>query len=294
MEALHREPEARRPILPDESDLGSLEGVDESDEYQRCVQTSKPMIGYNWQSGFISPWRAADESRQAACCGFALLLIGLVRMQRCQCSTAVATKCARLFGRLGLRGWSESHDRFAFSNPSLNAVRLRCRVPRFVGPSIGGLRWLGARTEGSSSLQRKRTCASLRFPRVSCYCRQPCHRTSFGHLNRYSIRCTGVDLDPDLLDQAAARCESAGVSALITLIREDLRATDLARFTIVAMYLLPEVRRSRAVPYRAFDCKLCSLTDRGPTQLLAQCRPRSRRAHTRTTLPTATLCCSAG
>jgi hypothetical protein len=270
MEALHREPE-----------VGSLEGVDASDEYQRCVQTSKPMIGYNWQSGFISPWRAADESRQGACCGFALLLIGLSRMQRCQCSTAVATKCARLFGRLGLRGWSESHDRFAFSNPSLNAVRLRCRVPRFVGPSIGGLRWLGARTEGSSSLQRKRTCASLRYPRVSCYCRQPCHRTSHGHLNRYSIRCTGVDLDPDLLDQAAARCESAGVSALITLIREDLRTTDLARFTIVAMYLLPEVRRSRAVPHRAFRLQAL-LTNRPRSNSVAGTvlAPSTPRAHT--------------
>ena len=27
-----------------ESMLGSLEGVDENDEYQRCVQTKKPMI----------------------------------------------------------------------------------------------------------------------------------------------------------------------------------------------------------------------------------------------------------
>src|ERR1044072_4819850 len=58
---------------------------------------------------------------------------------------------------------------------------------------------------------------------------------------RYGCRGVGVDLNPENIDISKCKAESAGVSHLVTFIREDLHDVSVADATVVTLYLLPHV-----------------------------------------------------
>jgi SAM-dependent methyltransferase len=51
----------------------------------------------------------------------------------------------------------------------------------------------------------------------------------------------GVEIVPELVEQSRANARAAGVAARVEFREQDLFRTDLARATVVTMYLLPEV-----------------------------------------------------
>ncbi len=57
----------------------------------------------------------------------------------------------------------------------------------------------------------------------------------------FGARGVGVDVDPSLLKQGAARSRKAGVTGRVTYVRGDLFATDLTKATVVTLYLTPEL-----------------------------------------------------
>lgn len=58
---------------------------------------------------------------------------------------------------------------------------------------------------------------------------------------RYGITATGVDIDPERIQEANANAEKAGVSNKVTFVQQDLFKTDFSKATVVSLYLLPSV-----------------------------------------------------
>jgi precorrin-6B methylase 2 len=59
---------------------------------------------------------------------------------------------------------------------------------------------------------------------------------------KYNVRRgTGVELDPELVEESRANAESAGVSDRVEFLQQDLFKTDLSDATVVTLYLLPNV-----------------------------------------------------
>ena len=58
---------------------------------------------------------------------------------------------------------------------------------------------------------------------------------------KFGARGVGVDLDENLIYQSEAAAQAAGVADRVQFIRQDLFKTDLARATVITMYLLPGV-----------------------------------------------------
>lgn len=57
----------------------------------------------------------------------------------------------------------------------------------------------------------------------------------------YGISGVGIDVDSDLLAQATAAAEAAGVGQRLTFIQDDLFQCDLQDATVVLIYLLPHL-----------------------------------------------------
>ena len=60
---------------------------------------------------------------------------------------------------------------------------------------------------------------------------------------QYGASGVGVEIVPELVEQARSHARLAGVSDRVTFRRQDLFTTDLSRATVVTIYLLPEVNR---------------------------------------------------
>ncbi len=58
---------------------------------------------------------------------------------------------------------------------------------------------------------------------------------------RFGARGLGVDIVPDLVARSLANAKQAGVAGLVDFRVQDLFDTDLAGFSVITMYLLPEV-----------------------------------------------------
>lgn len=58
---------------------------------------------------------------------------------------------------------------------------------------------------------------------------------------KYGTRGTGVELNPELVQESRANAESAGVSDRVEFLQQDLFKTDLSKATVVTLYLLPDV-----------------------------------------------------
>jgi protein-L-isoaspartate O-methyltransferase len=59
---------------------------------------------------------------------------------------------------------------------------------------------------------------------------------------KYNVRRgTGVELNPELVEESRANAETAGVSDRVQFLQQDLFQTDLSEATVVTLYLLPEV-----------------------------------------------------
>jgi predicted O-methyltransferase YrrM len=59
---------------------------------------------------------------------------------------------------------------------------------------------------------------------------------------KYNVRRgTGVELNPELIEESRANAESAGVSDRVEFLQQDLFKTDLSKATVVTLYLLPDV-----------------------------------------------------
>jgi SAM-dependent methyltransferase len=75
---------------------------------------------------------------------------------------------------------------------------------------------------------------------------------------RFGARGVGIEIDPELVRQAADYAERGGVAHLVRFVEGDFFAVDLREATVVTLYLLPEVNR-RLLP-----------------KLLAELRPGTR------------------
>ena len=75
---------------------------------------------------------------------------------------------------------------------------------------------------------------------------------------RFGARGVGIEIDPELVRQAADYAERGGVAHLARFVEGDFFAVDLREATVVTLYLLPEVNR-RLLP-----------------KLLAELRPGTR------------------
>ena len=58
---------------------------------------------------------------------------------------------------------------------------------------------------------------------------------------RFGARGLGVDIVPDLVARSLANAKQAGVAGLVDFRVQDLFDTDLAGFSVITLYLLPEV-----------------------------------------------------
>ena len=58
---------------------------------------------------------------------------------------------------------------------------------------------------------------------------------------RYGIRATGIDIDPERIEEATANAKRAGVSDLVEFRNEDLFQADFRDATVVTLYLLPDL-----------------------------------------------------
>lgn len=58
---------------------------------------------------------------------------------------------------------------------------------------------------------------------------------------KHGARGLGVEIDPRLVAESRANAQKAGVAAQVEFRNEDLFKTDLARATVITMYLLPDV-----------------------------------------------------
>ena len=58
---------------------------------------------------------------------------------------------------------------------------------------------------------------------------------------RYGIRATGIDIDPQRIQEANENAQKAGVTALVDFRNEDLFQADFSDATVITLYLLPEL-----------------------------------------------------
>ncbi len=57
----------------------------------------------------------------------------------------------------------------------------------------------------------------------------------------YGTRATGVEINPELVEQSRENAQKAGVTERVRFLQQDLFQTDLSEATIVTLYLLPDV-----------------------------------------------------
>lgn len=57
----------------------------------------------------------------------------------------------------------------------------------------------------------------------------------------FGARGVGIEIDPELVEQARANAEDAGVADRVEFRQKDLFDTDLSEATVVALYLWPEI-----------------------------------------------------
>ena len=58
---------------------------------------------------------------------------------------------------------------------------------------------------------------------------------------RYGARAEGIEIDANLINTARAEAQRQGVAGRVTFVNENLFMTDLARATVVTMYLFPSI-----------------------------------------------------
>jgi len=58
---------------------------------------------------------------------------------------------------------------------------------------------------------------------------------------KYGIRATGIDIDPERIAEAKQKARGAGVSKLVEFRQEDLFKANFRDATIVTLYLLPDL-----------------------------------------------------
>ena len=58
---------------------------------------------------------------------------------------------------------------------------------------------------------------------------------------RFGVAGTGIEIDPRLVQLARENAQKAGVADKASFREQDLFATDLAPYTVITMYLLPDV-----------------------------------------------------
>jgi hypothetical protein len=60
---------------------------------------------------------------------------------------------------------------------------------------------------------------------------------------RRGVRAVGVEYNPDLVELAKQNAEKAGVAARASFVNADLFQTDLAKATVITMFLLSDINR---------------------------------------------------
>jgi predicted O-methyltransferase YrrM len=58
---------------------------------------------------------------------------------------------------------------------------------------------------------------------------------------RYGTRATGIDINPELVQQSQANAQAANVADRVEFVQQDLFQTDLSKATVVTLYLLPDI-----------------------------------------------------
>src|SRR5437762_8601799 len=58
---------------------------------------------------------------------------------------------------------------------------------------------------------------------------------------RFGIRATGIDIDPQRIEEANENARKNGVAQLVQFRQEDLFKTDFSEATVVTLYLLPDL-----------------------------------------------------
>ncbi|HYN13788.1 MAG TPA: class I SAM-dependent methyltransferase [Burkholderiales bacterium] len=58
---------------------------------------------------------------------------------------------------------------------------------------------------------------------------------------RYGVRATGIDIDPQRIQEANANAKKAGVTNLVQFRQEDLFKADFKDATVITLYLLPDL-----------------------------------------------------
>ena len=58
---------------------------------------------------------------------------------------------------------------------------------------------------------------------------------------RYGTRGTGIDINPELVQQSQANAQAANVADRVDFVQQDLFQTDLSNATVVTLYLLPDI-----------------------------------------------------
>ncbi len=58
---------------------------------------------------------------------------------------------------------------------------------------------------------------------------------------RYGVRATGIDIDPQRIQEANTNAKKAGVTDLVKFRQEDLFKADFKDATIITLYLLPDL-----------------------------------------------------
>ncbi len=58
---------------------------------------------------------------------------------------------------------------------------------------------------------------------------------------KFGTRATGVEINPELVEQSRENAQKAGVADRVRFLQQDLFQTDLSEATVVTLYLLPDV-----------------------------------------------------
>jgi len=58
---------------------------------------------------------------------------------------------------------------------------------------------------------------------------------------KFGTRATGVEINPELVEQSRENAQKAGVAERVRFLQQDLFQTDLSEATVVTLYLLPDV-----------------------------------------------------
>ena len=59
--------------------------------------------------------------------------------------------------------------------------------------------------------------------------------------SRFGVRATGIDIDPQRIQEANENAKKAGTGALVDFRNEDLFQADFSDATVITLYLLPEL-----------------------------------------------------